>query len=219
FPGSHANGFYGNSRSRCRNDYTQEYRKAAQPPPPDIFVKRMKETPSKHIFSKHDNRHAFPGSATYFESGLGRRRIEGSLPNTHNLIDWVPLKDELQRDRPLMSSYQSDFRSENKVPQLLIHHAQLQEQPLQRTPSTTYQHQTRKGDRTERFGLGEGITLPLQPEYLPAHLLTTSVWSQLRLGPEETRGCEAGSSAAALGKQGSLSQLFSNEQRGSSSGA
>uniref|UniRef100_A0A8D0DSR2 Ciliary microtubule inner protein 7 n=1 Tax=Salvator merianae TaxID=96440 RepID=A0A8D0DSR2_SALMN len=119
--------------------YTQEYRKAAQPPPPDIFVKRMKETPSKHIFSKHDNRHAFPGSATYFESGLGRRRIEGSLPNTHNLIDWVPLKDELQRDRPLMSSYQSDFRSENKVPQLLIHHAQLQEQPLQRTPSTTYQ--------------------------------------------------------------------------------
>ncbi|KAJ7317142.1 hypothetical protein JRQ81_003304 [Phrynocephalus forsythii] len=136
----HASGFYGNVRSRCRSDYTQEYRKAAQPQPPDLFLKRMKETPSKHIFSKHDNRHAFPGSATYFESGLGRRRIEGSLPSTQNLIDWIPLKEELQRERPLVSSYQSDFRSTEKPPQLLVHHAHLERQPLQRTPSTTYQH-------------------------------------------------------------------------------
>ncbi|XP_053143868.1 uncharacterized protein C3orf84 homolog isoform X3 [Hemicordylus capensis] len=99
------------------------------------------ETPSKHIFSKHDNRHAFPGSATYFENGLGRRRIEGSLPNTHNLIDWIPLKEELQRERPLVSSYQSDFRSREKVPQVLVHHSHqsLRGQPLYRTPSTTYQ--------------------------------------------------------------------------------
>ncbi|XP_072845381.2 ciliary microtubule inner protein 7 [Pogona vitticeps] len=136
----HANGFYGNFRSRCRSDYTQEYRKAAQPQPPDLFLKRMKETPSKHIFSKHDNRHAFPGSATYFESGLGRRRIDGSLPSTQNLIDWMPLKEELQRERPLVSSYQSDFRSTEKPPQLLVHHAHLEKRPLQRTPSTTYQH-------------------------------------------------------------------------------
>ncbi|XP_061474863.1 uncharacterized protein C3orf84 homolog [Rhineura floridana] len=100
----------------------------------------MKETPSKHIFSKHDNRHAFPGSATYFENGLGRRRIEGSLPNTHNLIDWIPLKEELQRERPLISSYQSDYRTRDKVPQVLLHHSHVQGQPLQRTPSTTYQH-------------------------------------------------------------------------------
>ncbi|XP_066469097.1 uncharacterized protein C3orf84 homolog [Tiliqua scincoides] len=137
----HANGFYGNFRSRRRSDFSQEYRKAAQPQPPDLFLKRMKETPSKHIFSKHDNRHAFPGSATYFESGLGRRRIEGSLPNTQNLIDWIPLKEELQRERPLVSSYQSDFRSRDKVPQVLVHHTHqsLQGQPLYRTPSTTYQ--------------------------------------------------------------------------------
>uniref|UniRef100_A0A8D2LKG9 Chromosome 3 open reading frame 84 n=1 Tax=Varanus komodoensis TaxID=61221 RepID=A0A8D2LKG9_VARKO len=137
--GSHANGFYGNFRSRCRSDFTQEYRKAAQPQPPDLFLRRMKETPSKHIFSKHDNRHAFPGSATYFENGLGRRRIEGSLPNTHNIIDWIPLKEELQRERPLISSYQSDFRSRDKVPQVLVCHTNLQGQSLQRTPSTTYQ--------------------------------------------------------------------------------
>ncbi|XP_044307645.1 uncharacterized protein C3orf84 homolog [Varanus komodoensis] len=135
----HANGFYGNFRSRCRSDFTQEYRKAAQPQPPDLFLRRMKETPSKHIFSKHDNRHAFPGSATYFENGLGRRRIEGSLPNTHNIIDWIPLKEELQRERPLISSYQSDFRSRDKVPQVLVCHTNLQGQSLQRTPSTTYQ--------------------------------------------------------------------------------
>nr|XP_028575518.1 uncharacterized protein C3orf84 homolog isoform X1 [Podarcis muralis] len=136
----HANGFYGNYRSRCRSDFTQEYRKAAQPQPPELFLKRMKETPSKHIFSKHDNRHAFPGSATYFENGLGRRRIEGSLPNTKNLIDWVPLKEELRRERPLISSYQYDFHSREKVPQVLVHHSHRQGQPLQRTPSTTYQH-------------------------------------------------------------------------------
>ncbi|KAM6470580.1 ciliary microtubule inner protein 7 isoform 2-T2 [Liasis olivaceus] len=136
----HANGFYGNHRSRCRSDFNQEYRKAARPQPPDIFLKRMKETPSKHIFSKHDNRHAFPGSATYFEHGLGRRRIDGSLPNTQTLIDWIPLKEELERERPLLSSYQFDFHSKGKVPQVLIHHRQLQEQLLQRIPSTTYQH-------------------------------------------------------------------------------
>ncbi|XP_060094246.1 uncharacterized protein C3orf84 homolog [Heteronotia binoei] len=136
----HANGFYGNFRSRCRSDFTQEYRKAARPPPPDRFLQRMKETPSKHIFSKHDNRHAFPGSATCFENGLGRRRIEGSLPSTQNLIDWIPLKEELQRERPLVSSYQSDYRSRDKVPQMLVLRNQGQGQPLHRTPSTTYQH-------------------------------------------------------------------------------
>lgn len=137
----HANGFYGNHRSRRRSDYNQDYRRAAQPQPPDVFLRRMKETPSKHIFSKHDNRHAFPGTATYFENGLGRRRIEGSLPNTQNLIDWIPLKEELQRERPLISSYQSDFRSKDKVPQVLVHHTyeSLKGRALYRTPSTTYQ--------------------------------------------------------------------------------
>ncbi|KAH0630321.1 hypothetical protein JD844_013248 [Phrynosoma platyrhinos] len=147
----HANGFYGNVRSKCRSDYTQEYRKAAQPQPPEIFLKRMKETPSKHIFSKHDNRHAFPGSATYFENGLGRKRIEGSLPNTRNLIDWIPLKEELQRERPLITSYQADFHSREKVPQLLVHHASLQAQPLLRTPSTTYQHTFRSYSLREPY--------------------------------------------------------------------
>ncbi|XP_026573737.1 uncharacterized protein C3orf84 homolog [Pseudonaja textilis] len=135
----HASGFYGNHRSRCRSDFNQEYRKAARPQPPDIFLKRMKETPSKHIFSKHDNRHAFSGSATCFEQGLGRRKIEGSLPNTRSLIDWVPLKEELERDRPLLSSYQCDFHSKGKIPQLLTEQY-FQKQPVQRTPSTTYQH-------------------------------------------------------------------------------
>ncbi|KAJ6668156.1 hypothetical protein lerEdw1_015533 [Lerista edwardsae] len=78
----HANGFYGNFRSRRRSDFGQEYRKAAQPQPPDLFLRRMKETPSKHIFSKHDNRHAFPGSATYFESvsELGQEKWERHNP-------------------------------------------------------------------------------------------------------------------------------------------
>ncbi|XP_077180995.1 ciliary microtubule inner protein 7 isoform X2 [Paroedura picta] len=136
----HANGFYGNFRSRCRSDFTQEYRKAARPPPPDRFLQRMKETPSKHIFSKHDNRHAFPGSAMCFENGLGRKRIEGSLPSTLNLIDWIPLKEELQRERPLVSSYQADYRSRDKLSQRLVPRDRAQRQPLHRTPSTTYQH-------------------------------------------------------------------------------
>lgn len=74
--------------------------------------------------------------------GLGRRRIEGSLPNTHDLIDWIPLKEELQQERPLISSYQFHFHARDKVPQVLVQHAHqdLQRQPLRRTPSTTYQH-------------------------------------------------------------------------------
>uniref|UniRef100_A0A670K6Q1 Ciliary microtubule inner protein 7 n=1 Tax=Podarcis muralis TaxID=64176 RepID=A0A670K6Q1_PODMU len=136
----HANGFYGNYRSRCRSDFTQEYRKAAQPQPPELFLKRMKETPSKHIFSKHDNSAGVNCLVIVSWQGLGRRRIEGSLPNTKNLIDWVPLKEELRRERPLISSYQYDFHSREKVPQVLVHHSHRQGQPLQRTPSTTYQH-------------------------------------------------------------------------------
>uniref|UniRef100_A0ACB8EGS3 Uncharacterized protein n=1 Tax=Sphaerodactylus townsendi TaxID=933632 RepID=A0ACB8EGS3_9SAUR len=72
--------------------------------------------------------------------GLGRRRIEGSLPSTQNLISWIPLKEELQRERPLVSSYQSDFRSRDKVHQMLVPRNQGRGQPLYRTPSTTYQH-------------------------------------------------------------------------------
>ncbi|XP_003228838.1 uncharacterized protein C3orf84 homolog [Anolis carolinensis] len=145
----HANGFYGNFRSKCRSDYTQEFRKAAQPPPPDVFLKRMKETPSKHIFSKIDNKHSFPLSATYFDCGLGRKRIDGSLPDTHTLMDWIPLKEELQRQRPLMSSYQFDFRSREKIPQILVHHTCMQAQPLLRTPSTTYQRTYRSHPLSE----------------------------------------------------------------------
>nr|XP_056702585.1 uncharacterized protein C3orf84 homolog [Euleptes europaea] len=136
----HASGFYGNFRSRCRSDFTEEYRQAARPPPPARFLQRMKETPSKHIFSKHDNRHAFPGSALCFENGLGRKRIEGSLPSTQNLIDWIPLKEELQRERPLVSSYQADFSTRDQVPQMLVPRNQGRGPPLYRTPSTTYQH-------------------------------------------------------------------------------
>lgn len=80
------------------------------------------------------------GLALVLWQGLGRRRIEGSLPSTQNLIDWIPLKEEIQRERPLVSSYQSDYSSRNKVSQVLAPRNQGKGQPLYRTPSSTYQH-------------------------------------------------------------------------------
>lgn len=106
-----------------------------------VFLPGWLPDPAGCGWCKDSGSFALKGWDVVPPQGLGRRRIEGSLPNTQNLIDWIPLKEELQRERPLISSYQSDFRSKDKVPQLLVHHTYqtFQGQPLYRTPSTTYQ--------------------------------------------------------------------------------
>ncbi|XP_067908044.1 uncharacterized protein [Heterodontus francisci] len=61
-------GFHGHARSKSRNDIFQEYRQQAKPPPPEKLIKRLRESPLKHNFSKHDSQRVFHNSATYMEN-------------------------------------------------------------------------------------------------------------------------------------------------------
>ncbi|XP_064422511.1 uncharacterized protein C3orf84-like [Latimeria chalumnae] len=122
-------GFHGSFLSKFRNDFVQEYRRTAKPHPPDKFIQRLKEDPKKHIFSHHDNRHAFPSNVFNFGKGFGRRKVKNSPKQTgicnRDLITWVPLQEELTRQRPPISTYRADFWSPNsprKFPQPLVSH-------------------------------------------------------------------------------------------------
>ncbi|KAM9324401.1 ciliary microtubule inner protein 7 [Gastrophryne carolinensis] len=114
--------FHGHFRSHLRNDICQEYRMAARPKPPEAFTQRMKENPAKHTFSRHDNRHIFPSSVFSFENGLGKKKLLQHR-ESYNFIYWKPLEEELKRQRPLISTYRTEFWRLNdepgKVPQVL----------------------------------------------------------------------------------------------------
>ncbi|MEE6502338.1 hypothetical protein FKM82_004488 [Ascaphus truei] len=117
-------GFYGHSRGRNRNDIRQEYRKEAQPHPPQTFVKRMKEYRGNHIFSQHDNRQIFPSSVLNFGNGQGKRKpLKTGV--SYNFTHWAPVEEELKRHMPHISTYQSDFWGKEEImpmnfPQLLV---------------------------------------------------------------------------------------------------
>ncbi|XP_049718026.1 uncharacterized protein C3orf84 homolog [Elephas maximus indicus] len=99
------------------------------------------EPAQQHFFSKHDNR-------TSFDKGIGRRKDLERLGQRHTFLRWAPCELELHQ-RPLESSYQSDFRSGpglGVLPQRLVHFVQVR--PAR--ASTTYQQnfcQTSWGSR------------------------------------------------------------------------
>ncbi|OCT85881.1 uncharacterized protein C3orf84 [Xenopus laevis] len=116
-------GFHGHFRSHMRNDIYQEYRREARPEPPHVFQKRIKEHSTNHIFSEHDNRHIFPSSVDVFGNGMGKKKILKAR-ESYNIFRWVPLEKELEKQRPLLSTYRMDFwehgnRTE-KIPQLFV---------------------------------------------------------------------------------------------------
>ncbi|XP_040214526.1 uncharacterized protein C3orf84 homolog [Rana temporaria] len=116
-------GFHGHFRSHMRNDICQEYRTAARPPPPKAFAQRIKENPVKHTFSRHDNRHIFPSSVFSFENGMGKKKLLQHR-ESYNFIYWKPMEEELKRQRPLTSTYRTDFwrldGDPGSAPQLLV---------------------------------------------------------------------------------------------------
>ncbi|XP_069824848.1 uncharacterized protein C3orf84 homolog [Dendropsophus ebraccatus] len=117
-------GFHGHFRSHIRNDICQEYRMEAKPPPPKAFTQRIKEHPAKHIFSRHDNRHIFPSSVFSFENGLGKKKLLKHR-ESYNFTHWIPLEEDLKRQRPLISTYRMDFWKKDDetgkmVPQILV---------------------------------------------------------------------------------------------------
>lgn len=113
-------GYFGHFRSKTRNDILQEYRHAAAPSPPDKFVRRVRLCPDRHCFSKHDNRHSFPTDASYFDTGLGRRKSgRASTIFKPDFIAWIPHEKELKDEGAAMSVYRLDFRHGDSSPEHL----------------------------------------------------------------------------------------------------
>ncbi|XP_076447943.1 ciliary microtubule inner protein 7-like [Babylonia areolata] len=132
-------GYYGHFRSKSRNDFVCEYRQLAKPPPPDKFLRRSKEPCARHVFSTHDNRNSFMTDALYFEQGLGRKRSPTKAYSFKpDFYTWMPIKDEIERSRPEVSTYQLDFSArKGSVKQLLVKRPKTS---FEGTPTTTYRY-------------------------------------------------------------------------------
>ncbi|KAM4022521.1 ciliary microtubule inner protein 7 isoform 3-T4 [Anomaloglossus baeobatrachus] len=119
----------------------------AKPPPPKAFTQRIREQPTKHIFSRHDNRHIFPSSVFSFENGLGKKKLL-KYRESYNFTHWTPLDAELKRQRPLISTYQTDFwRKDGEtgkvVPQILVPRVSRATSASCSGLTTTYRHMLR----------------------------------------------------------------------------
>lgn len=140
-------GFHGHFRSHIRNDICQEYRTEAKPTPPKAFTQRTKEHPTRHTFSRHDNRHIFPSSVFSFENGLGKKKLLKHR-ESYNFTHWIPQEEELKRQRPLISTYRTDFwRKDNEtgkvVPQILVPRLPRATTASCTGLTTTYRHMLR----------------------------------------------------------------------------
>ncbi|KAM8758839.1 ciliary microtubule inner protein 7 [Rhynchonycteris naso] len=134
----HNQGFYGHHRGQFKSDSAREYRLAAKPQPPAVFLQRCQEPAKQHFFSKHDNRTSFEKGPYYLLQGIGRRKDLERLWQQHTFLRWAPGELELRQQHPLESSYQANFRAGpglGDLPQRLAHFVRIQ--PL--CASTTYQ--------------------------------------------------------------------------------
>ncbi|XP_049995313.1 uncharacterized protein C3orf84 homolog [Alexandromys fortis] len=135
----HNSGFYGHYRGQVKSESAGEYRLAAKPPPPAVFLQRCEEPARQHFFSKHDNRTSFDKGPYCLLQGIGRRKDLERLWKRHTFLRWAPCELELSQQPPLESSYQIDFPSGTglaRLPQRLVHFVQVQPPYA----NTTYQH-------------------------------------------------------------------------------
>ncbi|XP_074139372.1 ciliary microtubule inner protein 7 [Sminthopsis crassicaudata] len=132
-------GFYGHYRGQFKYELAQEYRLAAKPQPPAVFLQRIKEPPNMHSFSKHDNR-------GIFDPGIGKRKAWEKLKKKCNVLNFS-YDDEAER--PLVTSYRKHYSlkesgdTEGPIFQPLVHYFQSGSPEcmnFNRIPSTTYQH-------------------------------------------------------------------------------
>ncbi|XP_069329734.1 uncharacterized protein C3orf84 homolog [Eulemur rufifrons] len=134
----HNSGFYGHYRSQFKSESAGEYRLAAKPQPPAVFLQRCQEPAQQHFFSKHDNRTSFDKGPYCLLQGIGRRKDLERLWQRHTFLRWAPCETEFRQQGPLESSYQADFRPGpglSGLPQRLVHFVQVQPPRA----STTYQ--------------------------------------------------------------------------------
>ncbi|OAF71873.1 hypothetical protein A3Q56_00371 [Intoshia linei] len=104
-------GYHGHHRSKSRVDIHDTYRHKSKPIPPYLFEKRS-ATASRcrnrdYIFSKHDNRHSFLSDATYFETGLGRRRFQKTQKKSP--IEWSQIYNISNKPTLLNINHNKDF--------------------------------------------------------------------------------------------------------------
>ncbi|XP_007533624.2 uncharacterized protein C3orf84 homolog isoform X2 [Erinaceus europaeus] len=122
-------GFYGHYRGQFKSESAREYRLAAKPQPPVVFLKRCQEPAQQHLFSKHDNRTSFDKGPYCLLQGIGRRKDMERLWQQQTFLHWAPCDLELHQQQPLKSSYQTTFQSGqalSDLPQRLVHFVQLQ---------------------------------------------------------------------------------------------
>lgn len=89
-------GFHGHFRSKSRSEFTIPYRHRAKPVPPEKFLNNVAERSNRHLFSRHDNRHAHSDMGdleTYFGMGMGKRKYLYSSETQHtkssrDIITW-----------------------------------------------------------------------------------------------------------------------------------
>nr|KAG5711285.1 hypothetical protein BaRGS_005982 [Batillaria attramentaria] len=80
-----------------------------------LFSFAVQQHCTGHVFSIHDNRQAFLNDAVVFEGGLGRRRVpKEEYTFKPDFYTWMPLKEEIERSRPLVSTYKLDFNKNGK---------------------------------------------------------------------------------------------------------
>ncbi|XP_021063762.1 uncharacterized protein C3orf84 homolog [Mus pahari] len=162
----HNSGFYGHYRGQVKSESAGEYRLAAKPPPPAVFLQRCEEPARQHFFSKHDNRTSFDKGPYCLLQGIGRRKDLERLWKRHTFLRWAPCELELSQQPPLESSYQTDFRSGTgltRLPQRLVQFVQVQPPYA----NTTYQHNFCQPSRGGHCGSAK--VRPLEPvtETLP----------------------------------------------------
>ncbi|XP_031200744.1 uncharacterized protein C3orf84 homolog isoform X2 [Mastomys coucha] len=162
----HNSGFYGHFRGQVKSESAGEYRLAAKPPPPAVFLQRCEEPAKQHFFSKHDNRTSFDKGPYCLLQGIGRRKDLERLWKRHTFLRWAPCELELSQQPPLESSYQSDFRPGtglSRLPQRLVQFVEVQPPYA----DTTYQHNFCQPSRGGHCGSPK--VKPLEPvtETLP----------------------------------------------------
>nr|XP_004664224.2 uncharacterized protein C3orf84 homolog [Jaculus jaculus] len=136
----HNSGFYGHYRGQVKSESAEEYRFAAKPQPPAVFLQRCQEPVEQHYFSKHDNRTCFDKGPYCLLQGIGRRKDLERLWQRHTFLRWAPCELELSQQQPLKSSYQTDFQSGTGLscfPQRLVQFMQVHPHCAD---TTTYQH-------------------------------------------------------------------------------
>nr|XP_033782688.1 uncharacterized protein C3orf84 homolog isoform X2 [Geotrypetes seraphini] len=97
----------------------------------------IRETPMKHVFTRHDNRFMFP---TVSAPGLGKRRFPKR--SSENLFDWIPIQDELRQSRPLVSTYRIDFLKQEEVARDPISNLRIPQLLVPRIPQLSLPHCT-----------------------------------------------------------------------------